>query len=153
MKKWNFVRASVLYQQALKCGKCDPNVAMLLLCSSADSMQLTGKRKPWGNFEKFYRDYCPSGSRNPPIKYYATLKPPSILRDASFEEALDYVYARFRCLYTHEGIGRLELPPKGIHLVGSKMLDKFRDKHYVIDLLSVLGWFASITRESLSKIL
>lgn len=152
-KEWNFVRASLLYQQALKCGKCDPNVAMLLLCSSADSMQLVGNGKPWRNFEKFYKDYCPSGLRNPPIKYYPTLKPPLIPRDVSFEEALDYVYAKFRCLYTHEGIGRLELPPKGIKLIGSKMLDKFKDKHYVIDLVSILGWFTSITRESLSKIL
>jgi hypothetical protein len=152
-KKWNFTRASSLYQQALKCGKCDPNVAMLLLCSTADSMQLVGNGKPWKNFEKFYKDYCPDSSRNPPMKCYPTLKPPLIPRDASFEEALDYVYTKFRCLYTHEGIGRLELAPKGIHLVGSSMLDRFKGRHYAIDLLSVLSWFTSITRESLTRIL
>lgn len=152
-KKWNFVRASFLYQQALKCGKCDPNVAMLLLCSSADSMQLVGKRNSWRNFEKFYRDYCPSGSRNPPIKYYLDLKPPLNPKDASFEEALDYIYANFRCLYAHEGIGRLELPPKNVHLVGHELFDKFKGKYYIIDILSVLNWFATTTKESLSKIL
>jgi hypothetical protein len=152
-KKWNFVRASFLYQQALKCGKCDPNVAMLLLCSSADAMQLVGKRNSWRNFEKFYKTYCPISSRNPPIKYYATLKSPLIRKNASFDEALDYIYARFRCLYTHEGIGRLELPPKGVNVVSSEMLDKFKGKHYAIDMLSVLNWFALITKESLYKIL
>jgi hypothetical protein len=152
-RKWNFVRASFLYQQALKCAKCDPNVAMLLLCSSADAMQLVGKRNSWRNFEKFYKDYCPIGSRNPPIKYYLNKKPPLILGDASFEEALDYIYANFRCLYAHEGIGRLELPPKGVHLVGNELLDKFKGKYYVIDILNVLSWLASITKESLSKIL
>jgi hypothetical protein len=152
-KKWNFVRASFLYQQALKCGKCDPNVAMLLLCSSADAMQLVGKRNSWKNFEKFYKDYCPSGSKNPPIKHYLNLKPPLTLTDASFEEALDYIYANFRCLYVHEGIGRLELPPKGIILVGSELLDKFKGEYYVINILNVLSWFALITKESLSKIL
>ena len=105
-KKWNFVRASFLYQQALKCEKCDPNIAMLLHCSSADAMQLVGKRNSWRNFEKFYKTYCSISLRNPPIKYYATLKPP-IRKDASFDEALDYIYANFRCLYVHEGIGRL----------------------------------------------
>jgi hypothetical protein len=152
-KKWNFVRASFLYQQALKCGKCDPNVAMLLLCSSADAMQLVGKRNPWRNFEKFYKDYCPSGSRNPPIKYYPDLKTPSILKDASFEESLDYIYANFRCLCTHEGIGRLETAPKNANVGGWQLYDKFKGKYYAIDMLSVLNWFASITKESLHKIL
>jgi hypothetical protein len=138
-KKWNFVRASFLYQQALKCGKCDPNVAMLPLCSSADAMQLVGKKNSWKNFEKFYKDYCPSGSKNPPIKHYLNLKPPLTLTDASFEEALDYIYANFRCLYVHEGIGRLELPPKGIILVGSELLDKFKGEYYVINILNVLS--------------
>jgi len=152
-KKWNFVRASFLYQQALKCGKCDPNVEMLLLCSCADAMQLVGNRQSHKNFNKFYLDYCPNGSRNPPIKYYLDLKPPLIRRDVSFEEALEYIYANFRCLYTHEGIERLELPPKGVHLVGNELLDKFEGKYYVIDKLNVLSWFASITKVSLSKIL
>jgi hypothetical protein len=152
-KKWNFVRASFLYQQALKCGKCDPNVAALLLCSSADAMQLVGKRSSWRNFEKFYKTYCPSGSRNSPIKHYPSLKPPLVLKNASFDESLDYIYANFRCLYTHEGIGRLELPPKGINLVGSELLDKFKGKYYIIDSLSVLNWFELITKESLYKIL
>jgi hypothetical protein len=152
-RKWNFVRASFLYQQALKCGKCNPNVAMLLLCSSADAMQLVGNRKPWRNFEKFYKDYCPSGSRNPPIKYYPSLKPPLILKDASFEESLDYIYANFRCLYAHEGIERLETTPKNVHIAGWKLYDKFKGKYYAIDILSVLNWFALITKESLFKIL
>jgi hypothetical protein len=152
-KKWNFVRAIFLYQQALKCGKCDPNVAMLLLCSSADSMQLVGKRNSWKNFEKFYKDYCPMPLRNPPIKYYAILKSPVIRKDASFDEALDYIYANLRCLYVHEGIGRLESVPKGINLVGSELMDKFKGKYYVIDRLTVLNWFALITKESLYKIL
>jgi hypothetical protein len=152
-KKWHFVRASFLYQQALKCKKCDPNVAMLLLCSSADSMQLVGYRKPWKNFERFYKTYCPVPLRNPPIQYYSNLKPPLNLNNASFDEALDYIYANFRCLYVHEGVAYLEKPPKGIGLVGDQLLDKFKDKYYVIDRLNVLRWFTSITKESLFKIL
>lgn len=152
-KKWNFVRASFLYQRALKCRKCDPNVAMLLLCSCADSMQLVGSRNSRRNFEKFYKDYCPSDLRNPPIKYYPTLKPPLVLKDASFDESLDYIYANFRCLYTHEGIGYLEATPKNVSVGYWQFCDKFKGKYYAIDMLSVLSWFASMTKESLYKIL
>jgi hypothetical protein len=152
-KKWNFVRATYLYQQALKCGKCNPNVGILLLCSSADAMQLVGNRKPRENFEKFYKDYCPSDLRNPPIQYYLGLEPPLILKDASFEESLDYIYASFRCLFTHEGIGRLETTPKNAINGGWKSYDKFKNKYYSIDILNVFNWFTSITKGSLSRII
>jgi hypothetical protein len=153
IKKWHFVRASFLYQQALKCQECNPNVAMLLLCSCAETMQLLEGGKPRKNFMKFYEDYCPNNLRKPPIQYYSNLKPPLNLIDASFNEALDYIYAKFRCLYVHEGVGHLELPPKDFHLVGDQLLDKFKDKIYVIDKLAILCWFVSITKECLSKIL
>jgi len=152
-KKWNFVRATFLYQQALKCGKCNPNVAMLLLCSSADSMQLVGKRNPSRNFEKFYKEYCPRGLRNSPIKYYPDLKTRSILKDASFEESLDYIYVNFRCLFAHEGIGRLETVPKNVNVGWWQLSDKFKGKYYAIDMRVVLNWFELITKESLYKIL
>lgn len=81
------------------------------------------------------------------------MKSPLTLIDASFEEALEYIYAIFRCLYIHEGVGRLELHPKGITLASSQLIDKFKGKYYVIDILNVLNWFAYITKECLSKIL
>jgi hypothetical protein len=152
-RKWNFVRASFLYQQALKCRRCDPNVAMLLLCSSADSMQLVGKRSSWKNFEKFYKTYCPLPLRNPPLEYFSSLKSPINRIKASFDEALDYIYSSFRCLYVHEGIRRLETAPNNVLVGGWQLYDKFKGKYYAIDILSVLGWFESITKESLSKIL
>jgi hypothetical protein len=150
-KKWNFIRATFLLQQSMKCQKCEPNVAMMLLCSSADAMQLVGYRKSWKNFETFYKTYCPNSLRNPPLKYYPNGKPP--LSNATFDETLDYIYTKFRCLYAHEGIGRLVLPPKKIHLLGSTLLDKSKGKYYVVDTLNVLGWFSSVTKESLYKIL
>jgi hypothetical protein len=115
-------------------------------------MQLVGKRNSHKrNFEKFYGDYCPSDLRNPPIKYYLDRKP-STYNDASFEEALDYIYARFRCFYVHEGVGYLE-NPKGRIVTLEDKLKETNDRTYVIDLPKILDWFATITKESLYKIL
>jgi hypothetical protein len=126
---------------------------MLLLCSSADTMQLVGNKNPRKNFEKFYKTYCPMSLRNPPIDYYSSMKPPITQSNASFDEALDYIYENFRCLYTHEGIGRLDIAPKNVHMAGWQLYDKFKGKYYAIDTLSVLNWFESITKESLFRIL
>ena len=153
-KKDNFVRAGLLYQQALKCKDCEPNVSMMLLCSCADSMKLVGRKKSRENFKKFYKEYSPIASSNPPIKYYLDANPSSY-SDASFEEALDYIYVRFRSLYTHEGRGLLELP-KGDSLIGYELMDKLEetsDKCYVIDILKILNWFATMTKDSLRNIL
>lgn len=154
-KKWDFVRASLLYLQALKCKDCDPNVAMMLLCSCADAMQLVGRKKPHRNFNKFYLDYCPCTLRSPPIDFYLVGKSPS-RQKASFKEALEYIYENFRCLYVHEGIGQLKSPPRGVHLLGNELIDKLEKtskKCYIIDLVKVPNWFAEITNKSLYKIL
>lgn len=152
-KKWKFVRAVLLYQQALKCKDCGPNVAMVLLCSCAETMKVESSQGSHHNFRKFYIDYCPLSLRVPPVKYYLSLNPPFSIDNASFEEALDYIYSRFRNYFVHQGIGRLELPPKGITLVGAELMDKFHNKIFVIDTLNVLDWFAEITYESLFKVL
>jgi hypothetical protein len=149
-KKWKFVRAGLLFQQALKCKDCGPNVAMVLLCSCAEVIKVDSSKGSHFNFKKFYVDYCPSSLRTPPVKCYLGA---SSYGDASFEEALDYIYSRFRSYFVHQGIGRLELPPTGVNLVGGDLWDKFHDKIYVIDTLNVLNWFARITGESLYKFL
>ena len=75
--KWNFVRASFLYKQALKCKECESNVAMVLLCSCAETIKVAGEdARPTTNFKKFYMNYCPLNLRNPPIEYYPNAKPP-----------------------------------------------------------------------------
>ena len=152
-KKWKFVRAGLLCQQALKCKNCEPNVAMVLLCSCAEVIKVDSSKGSHHNFKKFYVDYCPSNLQVPPVKYYSDLKPPFTLYDASFEETLDYIYSRFRCYFVHRGIGRLELPPTGVTLVGAELMDKFHGKVYVIDKINVLEWLAKITDESLFKVL
>lgn len=118
---------------------------MLLLCSCAESMQLGGG--PPARFKKFYTDYCPSDLRNPPIKYYLD-EEPSTHNDASFEEALDYIYAKFRCLYAHEGIDYLE-NPNGMIVTLEDKIKETNDITYVIDLPKILEWFKTITIESL----
>jgi hypothetical protein len=151
-KRDNFLNASRLYQQALKCEGCARKVAMVLLCSCADAMQLVGERNSRKNFKKFYESCCPNDLRKPPIKYYLDGKPLTY-NDASFGEALDYIYTRFRCSYVHDGIDYLELP-KG--LSGYTIIDelrKIKDKHLVIDILKILDWFKIITFESLYNFL
>jgi len=150
--RWNFVRASLLYQKALKCKECEPNVAMVLLCSCADAVKVAGEGAgSRNNFKALYMNYCPSGSRLVPIRYYPNGNPP--LQDVPFERALDLIYAKFRCLYIHEGIGNLELPPKDMELFMHTWLDKYGNDIYNIDILRILEWFSNITFESLCVML
>ena len=148
----NFVRASLLYQQALKCKDCEPNVAMVLLCSCADAVKVAGEGAgSKNNFMTFYMKYCPSGSRVAPMKYYPNKHLP--LQDVPFQRALDLIYAKFRCLYVHEGIGRIQLPPEDMNLFMNTLLDKHRNDIYSIDILRILEWFSRITLESLYAML
>ena len=153
-KKNNFLNASLLHRQALKCKGCEPNIAMMLLCSCADAMKLVGKGKPRENFKRFYKDYSPIASRIPPIKCYFDDKPLNYC-DPSFDETLEYIYKRFRNLYAHEGTGLLE-QPKSPDLIWYGLCDKFEEtsnKTYVTDIVRILDWFATITKESLDNIL
>lgn len=150
--RWNFVRASLLYQKALKCQECEPNVAMVLLCSCADAMKVAGEGAgSRRNFEALYMTYCPAGSRRVPIRYYPNGRPP--LQDVPFQRALNLIYKKFRCLYIHEGIGRLELPPEDMELFANTLLDKYGNDVYSIDILRILEWFSKITFESLCAML
>jgi len=146
--KWNFVRACLLYQKALSCKRCEPNVAMVLLCSCAEAIKITGSWESKRNFREFYLRYCPADKRGSPIKYYRPGKrlPP---QPASFDKALDFIYSKFRSLYVHEGIGRLETPPEDITLFKDTLLDAYKGKIYIIDKEKILEWFADITLESL----
>ena len=153
--KWNFVRAVLLYQQSVKCTECNPNVGMVLLCSCADALQLVGEEKSRANFMKFYLDYCPKALRTPPIEYYPNGKTPPVT--APFEKALHYIYKKFRCLYVHRGIGRLDIVPEieGVIMLNFPLLDKIRGEKdaYSVDLEKVPAWFEKVTFESLFAML
>jgi len=151
-KKWSFVRASLLYQEALRCRKCNPSVSMLVLCSCAESMKVAGgKAGCRKNFKEFFLRYCPQGLRNPPIEYYPLASPPPVA--APFDKALDFIYKKFRCLYIHEGIGHLRPLPRGTTWIYAPLLDKYGKEIYVVDTLKILDWFLAVTFECLSTIL
>ena len=145
--KWNFVRAVLLYNQAVKCRKCNPNVGMTLLSSCADALQLVGEGKPSANFKKFYLSFCPTEIRTPPIELYPNGKLPRIT--ASFDKALHYIYKQFRCMYVHEGIGYLETAPDGIDW--HTLCDKIKGEKdiYSVDMMQIANWFEKVTFESL----
>jgi hypothetical protein len=152
--KWNFVRATLLYQQSLKCEKCNPNVAMVLLCSCADAMQL--EETSHKGFMAFYKTYCPAQFQNSlvensPIEYMPNGKPP--LKTAPFEKALHFIYKQFRSMYVHEGKGHLEILPE--HIMAHNFWDTIEGENdiYVVDMLNLVKWFGKITFESLSAML
>jgi len=148
----NFVRASLLYQQALKCRGCEPNIAMMLLCSCADALKVAGEKVgSHENFSSFYLKYCPSNLRVPPLEYYPNSQPPA--KTSPFDKALDFIYSKFRCLYVHEGIGHLEPLLKGITIIGSFLLIKYDNKVYSLDTIKLQDWFEKITLESLYNML
>lgn len=148
--KWNFVRATSLYQQSLKCEECNPNVAMVLLCSCVDAMQL--EETSYKGFMGFYKTYCPSQFQNSliensPIEYMPNGKSP--LKTAPFEKALHFIYKQFRNMYVHEGIGHLKALPERIG--GHIFFDRIEGENdiYAVDMLNVVKWFGKITFESL----
>lgn len=150
--KWSFVRATLLYQQSLKCKACNPNVGMALLCSCADTLQLVAEDKSRANFMEFYQKYCPASYQTPPIKYYKDGKLPQTT--APFEKALHFIYKRFRCLYVHEGIGHLGAVPKDA-ITWHTLFDGIKGEKdiYAVDLLKISEWFSQITLESLFAML
>jgi hypothetical protein len=151
--RWDFVRASLLYQQALKCKGCEPNISMVLLCSCAEALKIAGRGFGLShrNFKQFYLKYCPYSLRKPPMKYYPNAKPP--MQMVPFDKALDFIYAKFRCLYVHEGKGRLEHLPPGVVWIGSLLLDKYKNEYYSLDTVKIHDWFEEITLESLFSLL
>ncbi len=151
-KKWAFVRGSLLYGQSLKCKNCNPNIALLLLCSCADTLKLAGQNAgPKRNFKQLYLRYCPMNLRTPPIEYYPNKIPPRVI--VPFDKALDYIYTKFRNLYTHEGIGRLGNLPTNDNIFWYGLLDVMGNDTYDVDMLKILEWFSEITMESLFAIL
>jgi hypothetical protein len=99
------------------------------------------------NFKRFLVKYCPEGVRKPPIIIY--LKGGTRPRVATFEEAVTYVYAKFRSLFIHQGIGRLERPPSTETLVYSSLLDKKGADHYAINVQEVSTWFERVVSDSI----
>jgi len=152
--KWNFVRATLLYQQYLKCKECNPNVGMVLLCSCADALQLVAEdRLSKANFMEFYLRYCPAYLRtHSPIDYYKDGKLPRAT--APFEKALHFIYKQFRCLYVHKGIGHLETAPLE-DTAWHTLLDRIKGEKdvYAVDLPIISEWFGQITFESLFAML
>jgi len=147
--KWNFARAISLYQQYLKCKDCNPNVAIVVLCSCADALQLKGgKYFSRANFKEFYLKYCPLKYRKTPIEYLSREK-----RDSATipfdERTLDYIYQEFRCSYIHVGIGCLELLPEKVYY--HSRIGKFKKEQelFEIDLVEFRKWFEKVTFESL----
>lgn len=151
--KKRFLIASSLYQQSKKCAKCEPNIAMALLCSCADSLKLHRLKAPRRNFTTFYSRYCPNKLRKPPIQCYPDCDVNIPMVNVSFRNALDYIYEKYRNLFVHEGKGRLSKLPKGTTWIGFNLLDKFHGDCYVINHLRILSWFSNVTRESLYAIL
>jgi hypothetical protein len=96
-------------------------------------MQL--EKTPYKRFKEFYERYCPSKLRNSPIEYYHNGK---LLRTtAPFDKALHYIYKQFRCLYVHEGIGRLTTAPDGIDW--HTLFDKIENEKdvYSVDIMKI----------------
>jgi len=68
---------------------------------------------------------------------------------------------KFRCLFIHEGKGQIETLSKDVYWAGYELIDGVKeskytlssDKTYIMDILKIPDWFATITKESLLKYL
>lgn len=102
------------------------------------------------SFRKFLTENCPQEMRKSPIELYDKTKG---RRQATFDESITYIYAKFRSLFLHAGVGRATfIPPRGLEnaaFIGSDLLDLYRKKAYAIDQLRVVAWFENVIKESL----
>jgi hypothetical protein len=141
-KRINFSNACLLYQKAVKCKACEPNISLLLLCSCANAIKvISKKRESRKNIVEFYLVYCPHKLRNElPISR------------ASFEDTLDLIYKKFRNPFVHEAKELFEQAPN--HTVKMAMI-KYKNKFYPLYISnnSVLNWFEKVTYKSLCNYL
>jgi len=104
------------------------------------------------NFRKFLFDNCPVEIREGPIEIYQR-EESVFTRRATFDECISYMYARFRSLFLHRGLGRASIStPEGLEeatLIGAPLLDLYRGKAYSVELTLVVEWFESVVKESL----
>lgn len=103
------------------------------------------------NFRKFLTENCPKELRKGPIEIFDDKIRKN--RQATFEESINYVYAKFRSLFIHRGLGRATVHvPKDLEnaiCLGFDILDVYRGKGYTIDSMSVSIWFENVVKESL----
>lgn len=99
------------------------------------------------NFKRFLLTNCPKELMNPPMIVHPGCKAPS--RAATFEESLSYIYSKFRSLFVHRGIGRLDSSPFKGTLVSSSLLDVHGSDCFRIDTLKVLDWFTNVVLDSI----
>lgn len=202
-KKLPFARACLLYQSAIRCGRCKHNIELkqdieiALLCSSIEAMTesrsyiifkdwLIQRKLPdfsmkkereiqrnlnlayqeyirtepnregaFYNFRKFLTENCPEELREGPVAIYDDEIEDFL--QATFEESIDYIYARFRSLFLHRGIGEATyITPKGLEnavCIGAHLLGSYKNKGYRIDSISVVMWFENVVKESLWRYL
>ena len=149
--KRNFVRATLLYKQALKCKECNPTVAMVLLCSCADALKLAEGN--WKRIKTFYETYCPDDDefRIAPIEYYPNCKLPRT--PAPFDKAIYCIYKKFRVKFVHEGINHIRAEDN-IDFLYVRLKDENGVCGYCkICFPEVVNWFEKITFESLFAML
>jgi hypothetical protein len=149
-RRLSFVRATLTYQQSLKCKECNPIISVVFLCSCADALKLA--KGDWQRIKTFYERYCPNSDefRIAPIRYSRNCKQPLI--PAPFDKAIYCIYKEFRVKYIHEGIKHLRPEDSDFFYVRLKDEYGVRDC-YEICLSEVVSWFERITFESLLNML
>jgi hypothetical protein len=98
------------------------------------------------NFRRFLMNHCPAQLQSPPIQ---TSPRGGTLRQATFEESIRYIYSRFRSLFMHEGIGRLERRDSSTTIIYSGLADTYNGNSYSMDMREILEWFSEVVAESL----
>jgi hypothetical protein len=155
-----FLRASLMYQRAIKCRACDSDIAITLLCSAVEVV--SGGKPISYNFRRFLLTYCPEELRNPPVKILKG-------KGENFEVAVRAIYSNFRSLHLHRGIGYMGMANKykgiadkpyidkktgeHIHMVGIPLLLKADGNIISVELTRITDWFASVVKNSLFRYL
>jgi hypothetical protein len=105
------------------------------------------------NFRKFLIDYCSEELKNSEIMKEIKEENGEIKEEKlTFEDTIDYIYAKYRSFFIHRGIGRVptENDLKNYNL-GNILLDKFNNK--IIRIEFNIEWFINVVKSSLLSFL
>ena len=108
------------------------------------------------DFKQFLIEYCPHSLRTSvPIRYSPSIEQKIEYNIVQFEDSVEYIYSRFRSLYMHKGIHKLNIPEKFKKISGIMFMEFYdkKKKYYHTDLEQLPKWFSKVVIESLFSFL
>lgn len=158
--EWRFRRAKNQYLKAKENVKSQPDIAIFLLLSCAEILELVDKKHSWKNVKEFYKE-TPKNLRVSPLNYRNSVKKWEKLKQLPFEETIYVLWKYFRNPFTHGGFAsasptkmkEIETVAMYINFTSLDFQSHNNEKvYYSVDTIKLVNWLENITKETLKKL-